>query len=109
MPLTDAKPAASSNMPAGFQSAHAAPTNSTLGLIRKPAPSSTPLQNGFRFQASQIAARCGANNNRSDASGTAAEGKSKIRKKPCSPAAQNPSFGEQRSHAKRYPIHHDSR
>jgi hypothetical protein len=63
-----------------------------LGLIQNAAAASAPLQNGRR-DASQTAARCGASINRSDATGIAAEGKSKHSEKPSSAAAQRNPLG----------------
>ncbi len=88
--LTAAKPAAIATTPAGFHSTHTRATSAPLGLIQNAAAANTPLQNGRR-EASQTAAKCGASINKSDATGIAAEGKSKQSEKPRSAAAQRPS------------------
>src|SRR5215472_3046030 len=102
--LAAANPAAIHAMPAGSHNAHTAATSRPLGLIQNATAASAPLQKGRRRYAIQTAARCGASISRSDATGITADGKSKIRKIPNSPAAYQPSRSDHRSRAKRQAI-----
>src|SRR5690349_19833487 len=88
MALAARKPAANGPTAGKLQTAQAASTNSALVLMRNATPATTPLQKARPRKASHTAARCGASIVRSAASGITADGKSKIKKKPSSPAAQ---------------------